>query len=290
MWTGAPRIAFVEWKDEVTEKVIVITGASDGIGASAARALTAAGHRVVIVGRSAAKTESIANELNVPHYLADFAKLDDVRTLAQRLLTDLPRIDVLANNAGGIMGPRTLTRDGNEMTVQVNHLAPFLLTNLLLDALTSSNASVICTASSAHRSARHLDLDDLTLTRRYSATRAYGTAKLMNILFARELQRRYGSRGLRAASFHPGVVRTSFASEFGGLMHVGVTSPARLLFRTPARGADTLVWLATSDGWEPGQYFKDRRVARRSKQADDDELARGLWERSMSLVMPEEAG
>ncbi len=272
-----------------SEQVVVITGASDGIGASAARTLSAQGHHVVIVGRSETKTGAIASELKAPQYLADFAKLDDVRILAQRLLADLPRIDVLANNAGGVMGPRTMTQDGNEMTVQVNHLAPFLLTNLLMDRLTTSNASVICTASSAHRTARHLDLDDMTHARRYTPTSAYASAKLMNILFASELQRRFGSRGLRAASFHPGVVRTSFASEPGNFYHLGVTSFVRWFFRSPAKGADTLVWLAGTDGWRPGEYYKDRRVVKRSKQADDAELARGLWERSMSLVFPDQA-
>lgn len=264
----------------------MITGASDGIGASAARTLSAQGQRVVIVGRSATKTRAIADELGAAFYLADFAELDDVRSLAQRLLQDLPRIDVLANNAGGVLGPRTTTPDGNERTVQVNHLAPFLLTNLLMDRLTASKASVICTASSAHRTARHLDLDDLTHARRYTPTSAYASAKLMNILFASEVQRRFGPRGLRAVSFHPGVVRTSFASEPGNVYHLGVTSFVRWFFRSPAKGADTLVWLATTDGWQPGEYYKDRRVARRSKQANDAELARGLWERSMSLVFP----
>src|SRR5208283_2113543 len=118
------------------DKVIIITGASDGIGAAAARLLKAQGAHVVIVGRSPQKTEKVASELNVPYYLADFAKLNDVRKLAAQLKMDFPRIDVLANNAGGVMGgERMLTVDGHEMTIQVNYLAPFLLTNLLLDTL-----------------------------------------------------------------------------------------------------------------------------------------------------------
>ncbi|MFI5035421.1 MAG: SDR family NAD(P)-dependent oxidoreductase [Acidimicrobiales bacterium] len=264
--------------------VIVITGASDGIGAAAARSLSAQGHRVVVVGRSPAKTERVANEIGAPFYLADFKILDDVRALSDRLLTDLPRIDVLANNAGGIMGPRELTVDGNEVTIQVNHLAPFLLTNLLLDRLTASTARVITTSSTAHKPAETLDLDDLTMSRRHTPGRAYSAAKLMNILFTRELQRRFGADGITAAAFHPGVVNTNFSSEYGGLLHLGFTSVARHFFRSPARGADTLVWLATSDGWLAGQYYKDRRISRTSAQANDAELARALWERSASLT------
>lgn len=274
----------------MAEKVVVITGASDGIGASAARTLTAQGHHVIIVGRSAKKTKKIANELDAPYYLADFTKFDDVRKLATRLLTDVPRIDVLANNAGGVMGSRMMTRDGNEMTVQVNYLAPFLLTSLLLDRLIDSRASVIATASSAHRSAKRLGLDDLTLSRGYTPMSAYAKAKLMNILFVTELQRRYGFSGLKAVAFHPGVVRTNFSSEFGGLLNVGFTSIVRYLFRTPAQGADTLVWLATTEDWQPGEYYKDRKIATRSKQADDVELAQDLWERSLTLVNSAESG
>ena len=147
----------------VKDKVIVITGASDGIGAAAAQLLKAQGAQVVIVGRSPQKTKKMAHLLDAPSYLADFTRLDDVRKLASDLKNDFPRIDVLANNAGGVMGERTLTSDGHEMTIQVNHLAPFLLTNLLLDTLVSSRASVIATSSFAHRMAGKLDLGTLEL-------------------------------------------------------------------------------------------------------------------------------
>lgn len=265
------------------KKTIVITGASDGVGAAGARTLVEQGHHVVIVGRSPQKTAAVANELSVPHYLADFATLADVRRLADQLRRDFATIDVLANNAGGIMGAHSLTVDGNELTTQVNHLAPFLLTTVLLDTLLESQAVVVTTASSAHRTAR-IDLGDMEYASHYSAFRAYARAKLMNILFAKELHRRYESRGIRSAAFHPGVVKSNFSSEFGGLMNLGFSSAARHFFRTPARGADTMVWLATTDDWPGGQYFKDRHVARASKQADDRELAGALWEISTSLT------
>jgi len=140
----------------MAERVIVITGASDGIGSAAARLLKGQGANVVIVGRSPEKTQNVAREIGVPYYLADFAKLEDVRTLATKLRAELPRIDVLVNNAGGVMGRRQLTVDGNELTTQVNHLAAFLLTNLLLETLVASKASVIATSSLAIRGPERL--------------------------------------------------------------------------------------------------------------------------------------
>ncbi|KFF58109.1 hypothetical protein JF66_21085, partial [Cryobacterium sp. MLB-32] len=157
-------------------KTIVITGASDGVGAAAARKLHADGHTVVIVGRSPEKTQTVAGELGAKYYVADFSDLSHVRELADRLKADYPRIDILANNAGGIFGSRNKTVDGFEKTLQVNHLAPFLLTNLLLDTLLASHASVINTSSVAARIFGKVDLDDLNNTSRYSANKAYGDA------------------------------------------------------------------------------------------------------------------
>lgn len=270
-----------------TKKVVVITGASDGIGAAGARALQARGHHVVLVGRSAEKTKLIASELKVPYYLADFADLDEVRSLAKQLKEEIPRIDVLANNAGGIMGSRRVTVDGNELTIQVNHLAPFLLTNLLLDTLIASKATVIATSSIANRAAGMLDLDDLSLEKGYSPQNAYGKAKLMNILFTKELHRRFHGDGINCAAFHPGIVRTSFAGEFKGPISFAYTSLLKYLLRSPARGADSLVWLATSDphrDWQSGEYFKNRRVAMATKQAYDRDLAMNLWQVSLKLT------
>ncbi|MGA2574301.1 MAG: SDR family NAD(P)-dependent oxidoreductase [Candidatus Methanomethylicaceae archaeon] len=271
------------------DKVILITGGSDGIGAAAARILKAQGNQVVIVGRSLQKTEKVASELSVPYYMADFAKLDDVRKLAAQLKKDLPRIDVLANNAGGIMGgKRMLTIDGHEMTIQVNYLAPFLLTNLLLDTLIASKATVIATSSVGHTGAGKLDLDDIDMAHGYTRMSAYGKAKLMDILFTKELHRRYHAQGIAAAAFHPGVVRTSFASEFGG---GGVSlvygSFLNHLLLPPAKGADTLVWLATSEqgkDWQSGEYYQKRKIKEPSEQAQDAKLAHDLWELSAKLT------
>ena len=272
----------------MTGRTIVLTGASDGIGAAAARRLAGGGPEVVVVGRSAAKTRAVADEIGAPAHVVDFARLDEVRSLAGTLRAEHPRIDVLANNAGGIMGNRELTVDGFEKTFQVNHLAPFLLTNLLLGTLLASRATVIGTASAAARLFGRMDPDDLQNERSYSPSKAYGDAKLANILFTSELHHRFGAHGLAAAAFHPGVVSTNFAE--------GSTSPMRLLYRTPlrhllmvgpAQGADTLVWLAeTAPGthWQSGLYFEKRRPARTNPQAHDAALARTLWERSAEMV------
>jgi len=273
----------------MTSQTIVITGASDGIGAAAARKLKADGHLVVLVGRSRDKTAAVANELAAPFHVADFSELGEVRRLADELAAAYPRIDVLANNAGGIMGHRQLTVDGHELTFQVNHLAPFLLTNLLLPVLTASGAKVIQTSSIAARMFGHLDLDDLDLEQGYSPDRAYGNGKLENILFTRELDRRYGDQGIAAAAFHPGVVGTNFASD--------TTHPMRFLYHTPVvknlftispqRGARGLVWLAENTPgatWPSGEYFERNKPAKSNPQARDAALAVGLWDRSAEMV------
>jgi NAD(P)-dependent dehydrogenase (short-subunit alcohol dehydrogenase family) len=270
-----------------TDKTVVITGASDGIGEAAARSLARAGACVVLVGRSPAKTANVAADLGCAYYLADFTKFDDVRRLARQLQTDLPHIDVLANNAGGIMGAPQLTADGNEMTLQVNHLAPFLLTNLLLDVLIASHATVVTTSSIANRHAGTLDLADINLEEGYSSPRAYRRTKLMNILFTKELHKRYNNMGIAAAAFHPGIVRTSFATEFPGPWSFAYTSVMRHLYRSPAKGADTLVWLAASQPgqqWQSGEYYKNRRISRASRQAYDPRLAEDLWDLSLKLT------
>ena len=270
----------------MSERTIVITGASDGIGAAAARALSRSGDRVVIVGRSPQRTQAIAAELGADHFIADFSRLAEVRTLASDLLKRYPRIDVLANNAGGIMGERELTVDGHEKTMQVNHLAPFLLTTLLMDRLLASRASVINTSSTANRFGR-INLDDLDNERRYSPNKAYGDAKLANILFTRELHRRYNARGLVTAAFHPGVVATSFSTDSTSVMRFLYQTALKRMLITPEKGADTLIWLASTAAgvdWQSGEFYEKRRVQSANRQAADAGLATALWERSADMV------
>ncbi|GGH48786.1 SDR family NAD(P)-dependent oxidoreductase [Microbacterium album] len=271
-------------------KTIVITGASDGIGAAAARRLSSDGHRVVVVGRSPQKTAAVAREIGADHFLADFTELEQVRSLADELKAAYPRIDVLANNAGGVFGDPTKTVDGFERTFQINHLAPFLLTRLLMDTLVESRASVIQTSSTL-QFAREIDLDDLDHDKNFSPVRAYTAAKLENVLFTTELHRRFGARGISAASFYPGNVASSFGAQSEStLMRFIATNPItrRLMLISPDRGADTLVWLAEAEpgrDWEPGRYFSKRKpITPQNRQALDADLARRFWDRSEQLL------
>jgi NAD(P)-dependent dehydrogenase (short-subunit alcohol dehydrogenase family) len=269
------------------QRTIVITGASDGVGAAAARALHAAGEQVVVVGRDAGKTHRLASELGVPAFTADFADLAQVRQLAAELQDALPRIDILINNAGAIMPGFSRTVDGHEKTFQVNHLAPFLLTSLLAGVLEESSATVITTASAAASLGR-LDLEDLDNTRAFDTKRAYATSKLENILFTRELHRRHADRGIRAVAFHPGNVASNFASDTTSNWRFVYKTPLRhLVLVSPERGIRTLLWLAdTTPGttWEPGLFYIGTKARIPSPQATDDALAARLWDRSVELA------
>jgi NAD(P)-dependent dehydrogenase (short-subunit alcohol dehydrogenase family) len=275
----------------MASKTIVITGASDGIGAEAARQLSEKGERVVIVGRSPEKTKNVADELGAPYHIADFQDLQQVKTLAAELLENYPQIDVLANNAGGIFTEVT-TKDGFDKTFQVNHLAPFLLTELLRDRLIASKASIIQTSSVAAKAFGKIDIDDLNNKRKWSANKAYGDAKLANILFTKELQRRYGNQGIAAACFHPGNVATGFASDTSSWMRHIVHNPIgrRLMLITADKGAETLTWLAEGtpgQTWQPAEYYEKKQATPADKlhpQANDAVLAQQLWERSEQML------
>lgn len=275
-------------------RVVVITGASDGVGEAAALALARTGDQVIVVGRSPAKTRAVAAAVGaaagspVLHYPVDFADLGQVRALATELAATHARIDVLVDNAGLIAGKRTVTGDGHELTFQVNHLGPYLFTRLLRAPLVAAGGRVIVTASAAGSGSRAvLDLDDLENEQDYTPLRAYARSKLANVVFARELARRWGPDGVSAASFHPGLVRSRFGSGSTPLVRVLLASPVRLLMRSPETGADTLVWLATSTpdvDWRSGGYYADRSPAQSHPQSEDPAVAAALWERSAELV------
>jgi NAD(P)-dependent dehydrogenase (short-subunit alcohol dehydrogenase family) len=204
----------------------------------------------------------------------------DVRALADEARERYEHIDVLANNAGALFASREETAEGFERTFALNHLAPFLLTNLLRDRL--DGGRVVTTASDAHESGR-LDLDDLQSEKSYAAMRVYGTSKLCNILFTRELSKR--APELHANCFHPGVVRTGFGKNENGIWKV-LTTLGGPFFRSPERGARSLVWLSLSEdaGDLTGEYVQDEKVQAPSAQAQDETLAEGLWEHSAQLV------
>jgi NAD(P)-dependent dehydrogenase (short-subunit alcohol dehydrogenase family) len=267
--------------------LVVLTGATRGIGRAAAIELARHGTDLVLVGRERERVDVVAREaraagdgVSIETQLADLMLMDDVRALAAELGARHERIDVLANNAGALFASRRVTSEGLEQTFALNHLAPFLLTNLLRERL--AGGRVVTTTSDAHTGAK-LDLDDLQSTGSYAAMRVYGTSKLCNILFTRELAAR--APELRAKCFHPGTVRTGFAKNDNGIWKV-LTTLGAPLFRSPQRGARSLVWLAVSEpaGRLTGEYVKDEKIEQPSAAARDPELARALWQRSAALV------
>ncbi len=274
-------------------RTVVVTGASDGIGAAAVRALADDGHEVVVVGRDPGRTQRVADEAGASAHLADFTHLDEVRDLAATLLAEHPRIDALVNNAGGIFPELAWTDDGLETTFQVDHLAPFALTRLLLDRLVASGGAVVTTSSAAHRTSRLTVADAEVLggpldERRYVPFRAYADAKLANVLLTRELHRRYHRAGLASAAVHPGGVATSFAGTSRDLFGWFYRSAlGQRVLRTPEQGAQDLVRLAggrPGTDWPSGQYWAHGAIAPVNRRADDPALARALWERSEELL------
>ncbi len=265
----------------------LITGATRGIGKAAAIALAAQGVELALVGREADRVKAVAREAAaagtgaaIHEHVADLTLMSEVRALAAETRERYAHIDVLANNAGALFSSRKETPEGLERTFALNHLAPFLLTNLLRDRL---NAGRVVTSSSDAHKAGVLDLEDLQSARGYSAMRVYGISKLCNILFTRELAKR--APELHANCFHPGVVRTGFGKNENGIWKL-LTTLGAPFFRTPARGARSLVWLATSEqaAGLTGEYVQDERVLEPSAQAQDETLAQGLWEHSAELV------
>ncbi len=283
----ARSLAHVPPPDDLTGLTMVITGASSGIGAAAARRLASLGAIVVPVGRSPEKTAAVAAELGVEPLIADFSRLDDVRVLAAQLLERCPHIDVLAHNAGGTFPRRVITVDGHETTFQVNHLAPFLLTTLLAERLATPGCRVITTSSAANRLG-HVRLGDLDNRRfPYVGMAAYCTAKLENILFTTELSRRLKPTGGTATCFHPGTVATSFAHSSPVVGLIYRTQLRKVLLVPVEQGAEPLVHLASRPDPEAvdGRYVdRFRPDGATSRQARDPVLARKLWDRSVELL------
>jgi NAD(P)-dependent dehydrogenase (short-subunit alcohol dehydrogenase family) len=266
-----------------TRKTAVITGASSGIGANAAGRLAAAGWDVAVVGRNPQRTKAVAEAVGGTAFLADYDRLDDVRELAASLADRYERIDVLANNAGGLIHERGVSADGHERTIQHNHLAPFLLTYLLGQLLEESGARVIGTASVAN-TAGNLRIDDLEWKKRpwFGGWRAYGTSKIATILFAQSL----AARGLEAYSFHPGYVATAFGAESPLVRFGNVVTRGRIAI-SAEDGATPLVHLATAEnvGVANGAYF-DRltpygRIQRSGRKAG---VGEALWAATAELV------
>ena len=274
-------------------KTVLVTGGTGGIGRATALGLAALGARVGITGRDAARAAAaaagIAAETGNPAvdaFSADLSSQEGVRSLADQVLTRYPRLDVLVNTVGGYWAHRHVTADGLEHTFALNHLAPFLLTNLLLERLRASAPARVVTVSSGAQAMGRLDFDDLQGERGYSGQRAYNASKLANVMFAFELARRLEGTGVTSTVLHPGVVRTSFGAEDQTRLFAVLTRVARPFMKTPARGADTSVYLAASPDVDgvTGAYFANRKPKQANKQAYDPVTTARLWEVSAELT------
>lgn len=277
-------------------RVAIVTGASAGIGLHTALGLARAGMQVVMVGRhpqrTAAAQRFVAQKVSsatIDTAVADFSSLDEVRTLAADILAQHERIDVLVNNAGLISRHYAVSAEGYELTVAVNHLAPFLLTNLLLDRLKASAregeaSRIVTVASQAHRGAR-LDLATMTHPAGWTPLSAYGRSKLANILFTRALAARLDPALVTASCLHPGVIATDIGNRAGALAGIG-WQLAKLFLPGPDKGAATSLFLATTPDPAPfhGAYVIGKSIAEPDAAACDERLAAELWEESARLV------
>lgn len=273
-------------------KVIVITGATSGIGEIAAQRLAAMGARIVLVARNAARGQRSLTRLpsigaGAPHsiYYGDLSRISESKRVAAEIAAAEPRIDVLINNAGALFGTRHLTSDNLEETFATNHMAYFVFTlGLKANLLAAAPARVVSTASGAHKGYT-LDFDDLQAAKGYSAMAAYGRSKLCNILFTRELARRWSGTGVTANCLHPGFVATRFGNSSGGFLS-GVVRVAKIFAITPEKGAETIVYLASSPevAAVSGEYFYQCRPATPTAAGRDDAAAAHLWAESAKLA------
>ena len=276
-------------------KIALITGATAGIGKETALGIAKTGAKVVLIGRSKAKCEEVAEEIkraanneNIEFLVADLFSLAEIRQVADEFKSKYDRLDILVNNAGAIFDKREVTVDGFEKTFALNHLSYFLLTNLLLDVIKQSEpARIVSVSSVAHTFASKIDFDDLQFERRsYSGFSVYGASKLMNILFTYELARRLKDTKITANCLHPGGVATNFGDNTGGFLKMFVWLFKNTFAISSAKGAETSVYLATSPEVEnvTGKYFDSKKTKDSSKISHDENLQKRLWEVSEKIV------
>jgi retinol dehydrogenase 14 len=273
-------------------KTVLITGGTSGIGKATAVALAAMGANVVVVGHNPERGGAAVEEIKAQSHsgsvelmLADLSVQAELRRLAKEFLRRHDRLDVLANNAGLVQSKRTETPDGIETTLAINHLAPFLLTNLLIERLEQSAPSRVITVSSEAQRWGNMDFEDMQSRRKYRGFPVYGMTKLANIMFTYELAERLDGTGVSANCLHPGSVGTNFGQNNRGAMALFFRT-FKLFMRSPEQGADTLIWLSSSfevDGVS-GKYFSDRKEIEAKKVAYDPAARRRLWEISEDLT------
>jgi retinol dehydrogenase-14 len=273
-------------------RTVLVTGGTGGIGRATAVGLAKMGAHLAITGRDHDRAEDAAREIRaagggkVDVFVADMSSQAEVRRLAEEVLQTLPRIDVLLNNVGGYWNTRHITADGLERTFALNHLASFLLTNLLLDRLARSAPARVVTVSSNAQAMGRIRFADLQGESSYSGARAYNQSKLANVMFTHELDRRPGGTGVSASVLHPGVVRTAFGAEDPGAIQRLFVPFAKRFMKSPEQGAATSIYLASADDLEhvSGQYFAKSKPKRSSKRSYDEAAAARLWQVSADLV------
>jgi retinol dehydrogenase 14 len=277
----------------MTGKTVLITGGTGGIGKATAFGLAALGARVAITGRDLGRAEAAAVGIrgttgnpNVDAFGADLSSQVEVRRLAAEVLEAYPRLDVLINNVGGFWATRHVTADGLEHTFAVNHLAAYLLTNLLLDRLKASAPARVVTVASNAQSLGKIDFEDLQGERTYSGQTAYNQSKLADVMFTYELARRLEGTGVTATVLHPGVVRTGFGAEDPSRIFKLLVPLWRPFMKTPRDGAATSIYLASSPevAGVTGMYFADSKPQASNKAAYDEAAAARLWQVNASLV------
>jgi len=273
------------------DKVVVITGATSGIGEVAADRLAQKGARIVFVARDRARGEEMRKHLRAIaghadhrlHY-GDLSRLSEMRRVGGEIAATEPHIDVLINNAGALFAHRQVTEDGLERSFALNHLSYFVITNLLLERLRATpGARIVSTASDAHKRSR-LNFDDLQSVRGYSGFAVYGRTKLMNILFTRELAKWLAGTGVTANCLHPGFVATRFGDQSGGFLSLAVRL-AKNIAITPEQGAETIIYLASSPAVEAksGGYYRTCKLDMPSRAAQNDANGKRLWEISAKI-------
>jgi NAD(P)-dependent dehydrogenase (short-subunit alcohol dehydrogenase family) len=276
-------------------RTVLVTGATGGIGKATALGLAKMGAHIALTGRDRERTERAASEIRaagggqVDVFVADLSSQSEVRRLADEILQRLSRIDVLVNNVGGYWHTRHVTADGLEHTFALNHLAPFLLTNLLLDRLKQSALARVVTVSSHAQGMGHIDFDDLQGERSYSGARAYNQSKLANVLFTYELARRLHTTSVTsvtANALHPGVVSTSFGAEDPAGVQRLLLPFMRPFMKSPAEGAATSIYLASAPDLKQvtGRFFANSKPKRSSERSYDEAVAARLWQVSAGLV------
>jgi len=276
----------------IRDKTVLITGGTSGIGLESAAVLATMGARLIIVGRDAGRIEQALvtvkarSGVRAAAYLCDFASLKAVNRLADEVLRDVPRLDVLLNNAGQVFARRTITVDGHEATFAVNHLAPFLLTQRLLPLLVASTPARIITVASGRHFKGTMDFDDLGFERGYQILRAYGRSKLANVLFASEQARRLDGTGVTSNSVHPGRVATNIWAGAPAWTKPLIRYWLSRTFINVEAGAAPIIALASRPelAGVTGQYFDRHEAATPSRLAQDQTLAGRLWHESEVLV------